>query len=190
VAETMSLVREGELDLDFLNIVESFSGGEKARACIQCGTCSGSCPFSARMQYTPRKIMEMIRAGMKEKVLASDTIWYCASCYSCAVRCPQGINLPEVMYALRRMAMSGVKSKSVVFYDCFNHVLRSYGRIYENGIILRLALKTAPLSLVAYGPLGVKMFLRGRLSLFPNRIKALNEIKTLYSTVMEMEGGS
>lgn len=187
-AGEMPVIDEDSLDPEFMRLVEVFSGNLYINACIQCGTCSGSCAFIYKMQHTPRKLMAMIRAGMREEVLGSDTFWYCTSCYYCSVRCPRGINLTEIMYALRHLAVGKRKNKeSAVFYDCFNSVLRSYGRIYEGGLLVRLALKTDPMSLVAYGPLGVKMFLKGKLNLLPERVRALDEIRQLYDMVGEME---
>ncbi|MDI6813530.1 MAG: 4Fe-4S dicluster domain-containing protein [Desulfitobacteriaceae bacterium] len=184
----MRVIDEESLDPEFMRLVEVFSGNEHINACIQCGTCSGSCAFSYKMQHTPRKLMAMIRAGMREEVLESDTFWYCTSCYYCSVRCPRGINLTEVMYALRHLTVGKRKNhEAAAFYDCFNSVLRSYGRLYESGLLVRLALKTDPMSLVAYGPLGVKMFLKGKLNLLPERVRALDDIRKLYDLVGELE---
>ncbi len=183
------VIDEESLDPEFMRLVEVFSGNQYVNSCIQCGTCSGSCAFSYKMQQTPRKLMAMIRAGMRDEVLASDTFWYCTSCYYCTARCPRGINLTEVMYALRHLAGKRQHAQAAVFYDCFNSVLRSYGRLYESGLLVRLALKTDPMSLVAYGPLGVKMFLKGKLNLLPERVRALDEIRKLYDIAAEMEEG-
>ena len=56
---------------------------------MQCGTCGGSCPSAADMDHTPRLLFAMIRAGLRDEVLRSNTPWMCVSCYFCAVRCPQ-----------------------------------------------------------------------------------------------------
>ncbi len=186
----LPVIDEESLDPEFIKLVEVFSGHQHVNACIQCGTCSGSCAFSYKMQQTPRKLMAMIRAGMRDDVLASDTFWYCTSCYYCSARCPRGINLTEVMYALRHLAAGRRKNtEAAAYYDCFNSVLRSYGRLYESGLLVRLAMKTDPMSLVAYGPLGVKMFLKGKLNLLPERVRALDEIRQLYAIAAEMEEG-
>ena len=56
---------ESELDHLFVDEIASIPGGDKLYACIQCGTCSGMCPLSPYMDYTPRQIIAMIRAGLK-----------------------------------------------------------------------------------------------------------------------------
>ena len=80
-------------------------GGERIRLCIQCGTCSASCPNADRMDYTPREIIAMARAGMRDEVLSANSMWFCASCYLCTVRCPRDIKPTELMHALECLAV-------------------------------------------------------------------------------------
>ncbi len=90
----------------FLDEVQPRTPGEsRLLKCIQCGTCGGSCPSGADMQYTPRHIFAMIRADMRDEVLSSNTPWYCVSCYYCTVRCPQDVHITDIMYTLKRMAI-------------------------------------------------------------------------------------
>ena len=84
---------ESELDPHFADEIASIPDGEKLFTCIQCGTCSGMCPMSPYMDYTPRQIIAMIRAGFRSEVLSSYTTWLCASCYACAVECPKEIKI-------------------------------------------------------------------------------------------------
>ena len=58
--------------------------------CIQCATCSAACPAVEFMDHTPRRLIGMINAGLKDEVLASNTFWTCASCYACSRPLPQG----------------------------------------------------------------------------------------------------
>jgi quinone-modifying oxidoreductase subunit QmoC len=89
-------------DLDFARwVYRNIQGGDRLPLCMQCGACSGSCPIGVQMDYGPRKLFMMIRAGMKEEVLRSDTLWNCTSCYRCVVRCPRGV---PVTYILQDLA--------------------------------------------------------------------------------------
>ena len=81
------------------------SHGKPLKSCIQCGTCSGTCPSMPFMDQSPRRLIAMINANMKDEVLASNTHWYCASCFHCTVRCPSEIDIAELMYALKRYSM-------------------------------------------------------------------------------------
>jgi quinone-modifying oxidoreductase subunit QmoC len=92
----------GTYDLSFARWVrDNVNGGDKLNLCMQCGACSGSCPIGVQMDYGPRKLFMMIRAGMKEEVLSSNTQWNCTSCYRCVVRCPRGV---PVTYILQDLA--------------------------------------------------------------------------------------
>ncbi len=77
---------------------------EKLFSCMQCGTCSSSCPTAYAMDYTPRQLWQMMRLGMEEEVLNSQTFWLCTVCKSCQVRCPRGISLTDTMIALKEYA--------------------------------------------------------------------------------------
>ena len=77
---------------------------EELFTCMQCGTCTSSCPTAFAMDYTPRQLWQMMRLGMEEEVLNSQTFWLCTACKSCQVRCPRGISLTDAMLALKEYA--------------------------------------------------------------------------------------
>lgn len=136
---------EAELDPRFGEAIMAIPGGEKLLSCIQCGTCSGACPLSPYMDYTPRRIIAMTRAGFKGEVLSCISIWLCASCYACTVECPKGIPITDVMYALKRRAIQdGIYPRHfptpVLAREFFN-VVRKRGRNSEALVILRLYLR-------------------------------------------------
>ena len=83
---------------------------EKLLTCIQCGTCTASCPTAYAMDYTPRQLWRLVQLGLREDAMHSRTFWLCTNCYSCSIRCPRGIALTETMAALKRLAIEeGVK---------------------------------------------------------------------------------
>ncbi|OQY75788.1 MAG: heterodisulfide reductase, partial [Rhodocyclaceae bacterium UTPRO2] len=74
---------------DFLGEVEkNVEEGHWVRMCMQCGVCAGSCPLGNAWAHPPQELFMMIRAGKREEVLSSDSMWMCTSCYNCIVRCP------------------------------------------------------------------------------------------------------
>ncbi len=87
-----------------LNRIAEISGQNIYR-CMQCGTCSGVCPMSAEMKTTPRQAVLLLQHGLIDPVLESETPWLCASCHTCQVRCPRGIELPRVMEAIRQLQL-------------------------------------------------------------------------------------
>ncbi|MBL7191457.1 4Fe-4S dicluster domain-containing protein [bacterium] len=98
------IISENTVDSDFINKVEEISG-QPFHKCMQCGTCSGSCPMIEKMVLTPRSVLQMTNFGMKEKVSEANTVWLCASCHTCLVRCPRGLDLPKIMEAIRLLTL-------------------------------------------------------------------------------------
>jgi heterodisulfide reductase subunit C len=78
--------------------------GENLFGCYQCGTCSAGCPFIEDMDLAPDEVIRYIILDKRE-VLNSKTIWLCASCFTCAERCPRNINITKVMEALRQIIL-------------------------------------------------------------------------------------
>ena len=100
-------------DLRLLEEVSAATAGvSRLEMCIQCGTCGGACPSAADMDHTPRALFAMIRAGMRDEVLHSNTPWFCVSCYHCVVRCPQEVHIADVMYTLKSMAVRAKRYKA------------------------------------------------------------------------------
>ncbi|MBM3498903.1 MAG: 4Fe-4S dicluster domain-containing protein [Armatimonadetes bacterium] len=154
---------------EFMEAVLSLPDGEKVKQCIQCGTCSGACPTSHAMDYTPREIIAALRAGMLDRVLNSNTMWMCSSCYGCTVRCPSGIKLTDVMYELKSLATKhGVRPKGVstpALQAAFVAEVEAHGRNAEVGLMRRFFLGTNPFDGLRNLGLALAMKQRGRLSL-------------------------
>jgi heterodisulfide reductase subunit C len=165
---------------------------ENIKSCMQCGTCTGSCPNAHAMDYTPRQLWRMVQLGLKEEILNSHTFWLCSSCYFCTLRCPRGLPLTETIGALKRMAMADLVSRerrSSLFYLKFMDTVRRYGRVREMELMTRyfLALRN-PLVPFQFTPLGLKLMAKGKLS--PRMPKFLGEGKldAIYRRVQELEG--
>ena len=78
--------------------------GENVDLCFQCGACSSGCPMTQEMDYLPSKVIRMVQLGLEE-ALDSKTIWVCTTCFNCEVRCPRGIDIANVMEALRQLVL-------------------------------------------------------------------------------------
>ncbi|MBK5103392.1 MAG: 4Fe-4S dicluster domain-containing protein [Burkholderiales bacterium] len=90
---------------NFLHEVEEkVDDGDWVKMCMQCGVCAGSCTFGPDWEHTPQKIFMMIRAGKREEVLTSHSMWLCTSCYSCMVRCPRKLPITHIMHGLASYA--------------------------------------------------------------------------------------
>ena len=94
------------LDPNFKLLIATVPGGENIKKCFSCGTCTAGCPVrEVTDRYNPRKIIRMALLGMKKEVLSSQFIWLCSSCYTCYERCPQDVRIPELMNAIKNVAV-------------------------------------------------------------------------------------
>lgn len=93
-----------KLSVDAIKKINDLSG-ENVKLCMQCGTCTAACPMAEEMDFVPRKVMHFSQFGMILHMEDINTFWKCASCHSCSVRCPRGIDIAKVMEALRQMIL-------------------------------------------------------------------------------------
>ncbi len=174
---------EKQLRQAFLTEVARIPGGEHLNRCIQCGTCSGSCPVTYAMDYSPRQVIAMFRAGAIEELLESRTIWICASCYNCTVRCPEEIKVTDLLYALKRVAIEKkILPKKFPVYalsQTFTWMVQRYGRNYETGLLLLFYLRTHPLRLLGMAGDGLALLRHGRLPLKPRKIKGIAGLRRI-----------
>ena len=135
---------------NFLKEVEEMvEEGEWVKMCMQCGVCSGSCPLGSSWAHPPQELFMMIRAGKREEVLRSDSMWMCTSCYNCIVRCPRKLPITHIMHGLAAYAhklgmapkMQPTRDFSLLFWDnCtktgrVNELKLTLGVYFSGGLI-------------------------------------------------------
>ena len=125
----------------FVEEVTATPGGENLNTCIQCGVCTGTCPVAGEMEYPPRKIIALIRAGMRDEVLSSSSKWHCLSCYMCTVRCPRGVKPTELAHALESLATEHgfqiKQTRTPAMYCSFVSSIKANWRVHEFGMMVR-----------------------------------------------------
>lgn len=162
--------------------------GNPIKDCLQCGTCSGTCPAVEHMDHTPRQIIGLIRADLKDEVLASNTYWSCASCYHCTVRCPAGIDIADMMYALKRYSMwkkaypQGLIGPA--FSESFVKMIVGSGRSYEPALAPAYLFKYGPRGLIQEAQTATGLVLKGRLPLLPKKIKGLKNFQRMVRRII------
>ncbi|MGB5668911.1 MAG: 4Fe-4S dicluster domain-containing protein [Sedimenticolaceae bacterium] len=164
----------------FLSEVEAnVEEGEWVKMCMQCGVCAGSCPLGDAWEHTPQKIFMMIRAGKRDEVLASDSMWMCTSCYNCIVRCPRELPITHIMHGLahyaKRLGIVPKGQPTAKFAQLFWDNLMKKGRVNE----LKLGLSLYFMN--GFGE-GVKVAMK-------NQKLGMNMIKTKRMNPMEIMGG-
>ena len=160
------------------------------QACVQCGTCTGSCPNAADMDLTPRKMWRLVILGRQAEVMASRTFILCSACYTCTLRCPRGLPLTAAMEALKGIAFARREPRhrsSRLFYETFMQIIRRHGRIREMTLMTRyLTAMMSPTTALHFAPLGLKLMGRGKLEMGGGA--AGTSLEPLFSQVAHMEG--
>lgn len=171
-------------------VIAATPGKSHLEMCIQCGTCGGSCPSGPDMDYTPRNLFAMIRAGMKDQVLRSNSPWFCVSCYYCMVRCPQDIHVTDVMYTLKRMSVKAkMYDESIApdFSKTFIFWVENNGRSFELGLMAQHMLRHNPFGMFKIADMGVGMVTKGRIGFTPKRIKGMDGLRAILAKAKEIE---
>ena len=165
---------------NFLKEVEAnVEEGQWVKMCMQCGVCSGSCPLGKFWDHPPQEIFMMIRAGKRDEVLGSDSMWMCTSCYNCIVRCPRELPITHIMHGLahyaKRLGLVPENQPTAKFAQSFWDNLIKKGRVNE----LKLGMSLYFMN--GFGE-GVKVAMK-------NRKLGLNMLKTGRMAPMEAFGG-
>jgi len=174
--------------MTFMDEVAALPACDKINECIQCGVCSGSCSTAERWEYPPRKVIAMVRAGMKDELLKSNSIWFCVSCYLCTARCPRDIKPANIVHGLESLALKeGYKppTTTTTMYRSFAGSITEYGRVYEFGFMLKYFLKTNPFAALKMLPLAISLFTHGRMPLTAKPVKGREQLTKIISKMSE-----
>lgn len=160
--------------------------GVRLADCYQCGKCAAGCPVAERADLPPSRLLRLLQLGlpgMDARVLGSEAIWLCLTCETCASRCPQQVELPRVMDQLRHeslergLAHPGARD-IIAFHRALLGTVRRTGRLYEIGLVADYKART--LHLAKDLGLAPKLFLKGKLSLLPHRIRDRKGLRALF----------
>ncbi len=185
-------------DLSFVRWVrENVEGGDKLNLCMQCGMCSGSCPNGQEMDNGPRKLFMMVRAGLKDEVLSSSTLWECTSCYRCYVRCPRGIPVTTIVQHLAALAAKeGYAPKNKVenyfFSKAFWWSAESFGKTDERLVTMKyffsFGLSEGIKKALDNLKIALGMIKAGRMHIgLPHTIKNKSQLKAMIAKAKELE---
>jgi len=151
--------------------------------CLECGKCSGGCSNGHIFDYTPRKIVQLVKLGDEETLAGMDALWICLSCQLCLDRCPSGIDIPRILDYLREKAVTrGVKASRPdvhLFMELMLEEARDKGRVSEVPLMIRFKKKTG--QYLKDAGLGFRMFLKGKLGFIPSRMQKPEDLKTILS---------
>ena len=171
------------------SFAEEVMGGSQAKLerCYQCQACSSGCPVAFAFDIAPHRLLRMVQFGLKDRVLDSRTVWLCASCETCATRCPNDIEIVHVMDTLRDIALREGRTsqtKLPLFHDTFLSGIRRNGRIHELSLIIQYTFASGEIfrvkKLMTDALMGAKMFLKDKLILLPKKIDGVAGVKSIF----------
>ena len=166
----------------FLDDVNRRIDGVVIQSCYHCQKCTSGCPMAHVMDVKPNEIIRMVQAGRKERLLRSSAIWLCASCETCFTRCPNDVDIPRMIDVLREMSLeAGIvpqEREVMQFHEAFLGTVKRGGRVNEPLMIASFKIKTG--TYLNDVLVGLKMFMKGKLTLFSPRTKNLKSIRKIF----------
>jgi len=159
-------------------------------ACLQCQKCTSGCPVAAMADIKPHEIVRMAQLGQRDQLLASQMLWQCTSCQTCATRCPQQVSVVAINDGLRRMSVQAkTKTRSAVpaFNSIFMKAVRERGRMHEAGLMASFKLRTMRL-FQDMGKLPMMLW-KGKMPLFQSKAPGRTAREELFDRAAVMKGG-
>ena len=161
--------------------------GNPINTCIHCGTCAGTCPAIDFMDHSPRELIGMIGANLRDEVMESNTYWSCSSCYHCAVRCPAGIDITGLMYGLKRYSMwKGQHKEDLIgpeFSESFVKMIMRTGRSFEPILAPTYVFKYGTRQMLEEARTASNLFFKGRMPILPKKIKGLENLQRMVKRI-------
>jgi heterodisulfide reductase subunit C len=73
--------------------------------CYECARCTGSCPAAFAVEgFNPRNfLLTCLRLGL-DAVVSDEKLWCCTTCHVCEDRCPQMLDVTDLLMALMNEA--------------------------------------------------------------------------------------
>ena len=153
--------------------------GQNVYLCYQCVKCTSGCPVAEFLDWQPHQIMRAIQLGQEDIALNAQSPWLCASCQTCATRCPQGLDITAIMEFLTREALRQGLNSPVptvnIFNEAFLREVRLWGRAYELGLMAEMKLRTR--DIMSDMDLGIKMILKHKLAFLPTPTRRPRKVK-------------
>jgi len=135
------------------------------------------------MDLQPNQVIRFIQINDPKTVLGCQTIWLCASCRTCSVRCPEEIEIAKIMDSLRKVALEEKvplgEERVLKFDEIFLESVRRRGRVQEMELMMRYNLAVRQPFKDAH--LGPRMFAKGKLHFRGRKVKELNEIREIFA---------
>ncbi len=172
-----------------LDWLEEFQLKESIKRCLQCKKCTAGCTMSFSMEILPHQVIRYIQYGLQKELLQSNTAWICTGCRICGSRCPNKIDIADILddikdFARCKMYERASASKDIEdFHQLFIASVKNYGRVFEAEMLLKYKIKSGKIAEDV--GLGLALFRKGKISLLPERVKQKGEIAQIFLNAKE-----
>ncbi|MDP2871846.1 MAG: 4Fe-4S dicluster domain-containing protein [Bacillota bacterium] len=174
--------------------------------CYHCHKCSSGCPAVEFMDHAPNQVVRLAQYGLLDELMASGAIWTCTGCATCALRCPNGIDIGAVMDTLKSWSFNPVRApaqtgrahpraaqdmrraraaaapagirRTVLFHRLFLTGVRRMGRMHE--LTLMGLYKVLSGDLFSDLADGLRMLARGKMPLVPKMRPERHEVAAMF----------
>lgn len=157
--------------------------GIDIETCLECGKCTGGCSNTHIFDFTPRKIVQLIKMGQEDRLYHLDALWTCVSCQLCVDRCPAGIDIARIIDFVREKAVKrGVeptRSNVKLFHELMLDSINKTGRVGEAALMIKFNLKRGLYFQDA--ELGKRMFFKGKLKPFIPSVKNIGQVRRMFN---------
>lgn len=154
--------------------------------CMECGKCSGGCSNAHIFDYTPRKVVQLVKLGDEDRLLNMDALWTCVGCQLCVDRCPSHIDIPRIMDYMRekayRKGIRAQRSSIEIFYDLMLDSIKKTGRVAEAPLTIKHNLRTR--QYLKDADLGRRMFFKGKLKPFSPKVKNMKQVTGIFKNTI------
>jgi heterodisulfide reductase subunit B/heterodisulfide reductase subunit C len=134
------------------------------------------------MDLLPNQVIRMVQLGMKKEALACNTIWVCVGCRTCSTQCPNSINIAAVLDTLRQLSIfEGIDPPEADIHRFHRYIYASiqrYGRLNKLEAMVKFKMGTG--KLLSDVDAGIKILLRGKLELLPQRVRRREELNRIF----------
>jgi heterodisulfide reductase subunit C len=76
------------------------AGGDTFKLCWQCSLCATACPWNIVRSFIIPRMLRQAQFGLAD--FEEEEWWLCATCRACVRRCPRGVEIIDVMQAIRK----------------------------------------------------------------------------------------
>lgn len=171
-----------KFDKEFTNKIIEMSGTNLS-SCFSCMCCSSGCQFQHIMDVKPHQLVRMALMGLKEETLAAKASWLCVGCNTCSINCPNAIDIPAVMDAIRQISINEnrkIPEPDILnFHEAVVSSVERYGRTHKLEIMMRY--KIIKRDFFSDVDVGVKMLAKRKLDLRASKIKDVHALKKMFN---------